>query len=132
MLTGPGATIGKARALRRKLTLPEGLLWRELRRRPNGLKFRRQHPAGPFVLDFVCLSARLAIEIDGEAHSMGQNPARDEARDEWLMNQGFRTLRIPARDVLHDLNAVLQYIIAACQPLHQPPAGPPPRNGEDF
>ena len=65
MLTGPGATIGKARGLRRSLTLPEGLLWRELRKRPEGLKFRRQHPAGPFVLDFVCLQARLAIEVDG-------------------------------------------------------------------
>ena len=131
MLTGRGATIGKARSLRRKLTLPEGLLWRQLRRRPGGLKFRRQHPAGPFVLDFVCLSARLAIEVDGEAHSMGRNPLRDESRDERLMNQGFRTIRIPARDVLRDADAVIQFIIAACQPLHQPPAGPPPRSGEE-
>jgi len=132
MLTGPGATIGKARGLRRSLTLPEGLLWRELRKRPEGLKFRRQHPAGPFVLDFVCLQARLAIEVDGEAHNMGENPYRDGVRDEWLMNQGFRTLRIPATDVLADLDAVLQHILAECQPLHPPSDGPPPRPGEEF
>ena len=52
-MTGPAATIAIARKLRRKLTLPEGLLRRELRKRPSGHKFRRQHPAGPYVLDFV-------------------------------------------------------------------------------
>ncbi len=132
MLTGPGATIGIARTLRRKLTLPEGLLWRELHKRPAGLKFRRQHPAGPFVLDFVCLSARLAIEVDGEAHDRGRNPDRDGARDEWLMNQGFRTLRIAARDVLSNLEGVIVMIVNACQPLHQVSLGPPPRSGAEF
>ena len=132
MLTGPGATIGIARKLRRKLTLPEGLLWRELRKRPAGLIFRRQHPAGPFVLDFVCISARLSIEVDGEAHNRGDNPARDEARDEWLMNQGYRTLRIAAREVLSNLDGVMVLIVNACQPLHHPADGPPPRTGEEY
>jgi very-short-patch-repair endonuclease len=131
MLTGPGATIGKARKLRRKMSLPEVLLWRELRQRPRGLKFRRQHPAGRFILDFVCLEARLAIEIDGEAHDRGGVPAHDIARDEWLLGQGFRTLRIPAREVLHDLDGVIRYLDAQCQPLHRSSSGPPPRSGED-
>ena len=133
MLTGPGATIGKARKLRRTMSLPEVLLWRELRRRPGGLKFRRQHPAGHFILDFVCLEVGVAIEVDGEAHDRGTGPARDVARDEWLMGQGFRTLRIPAREVLHNLEGVLRYVEALCQPLHHPasPGGPPPRAGED-
>ena len=131
MLTGPGATIALARKLRRKLTLPEGLLWRELRKRPDGLKFRRQHPAGPFVLDFVCMQARLAIEVDGEAHNRGINPARDEARDAWLMSQGYRTLRIAARDVLDNLEGVIVLIVNACRPLHHPSDGPPPRSGEE-
>ncbi len=130
MLTGPGRTIGAARRLRRSMSLPEVLLWRELRKRPSGFKFRLQHPAGRFVLDFVCLSARLAIEIDGEAHDRG-DLTRDESRDEWLMNQGYRTLRIPAREVLADVEAVVAYILTSCQPLHQPAAGPPPRAGED-
>ena len=130
MLTGPGSTIAKARKLRRTLSLPEALLWRELRKRPGGLKFRRQHPAGPFVLDFVCLSAKLAIEVDGAFHNF--NVHRDEARDEWLMNQGFRTLRIPAEHVLKELEAVRRLILTECQPLHHPADGPPPRSGEDF
>lgn len=129
MLTGPGTTIATARRLRKKMSLPEGLLWRELRQRPSGLKFRRQHPAGPFILDFVCLSARLAIEVDGSFHDFSAEG--DEARDEWLMNQGFRTLRISAKDVLNDLSAVLDYILNECQPIHHPPDGPPSRTGKE-
>ncbi|MGS1017100.1 endonuclease domain-containing protein [Allosphingosinicella humi] len=131
MLTGPGATIAKARNLRRAMSLPEALLWRELRHRSCGFKFRRQHPAGPFILDFACLESRLAIEIDGEAHDRGSNPARDKARDEWLMTQGYRTLRIPAREVLSNMEAVVALILTHCRPLHQPSAGPPPRTGEE-
>ena len=135
MLTGPGATIAKARTLRRGMSLPEVLLWRELRRRPGGHKFRRQHPAGPYIIDFACVQSKLAIEIDGEAHGRGHKPAHDEIRDEWLANQGFSVLRIPARDVLADLEAVISFVTARCvteQPLHQPAAGPPPRTGEDL
>jgi very-short-patch-repair endonuclease len=135
MLTGPGATIGKARNLRREMSLPEVLLWRELRKRPGGLKFRRQHPAGPYILDFACLECRLAIEIDGETHGRGGAAVHDEVRDEWLANQGYRTLRIPARDVLGNLDGVVRMLAIRPnpeQPLHQPSAGPPPRTGEDL
>jgi very-short-patch-repair endonuclease len=114
------------------MSLPEVLLWQELRKRPGGFKFRHQHPAGPFSLDFACLSARLAIEVDGEAHDRGANRSRDVARDEWLMAQGYRTLRIPAREVLGNLEGVLAHVVAQCQPLHRPSGGPPPRAGEDF
>jgi very-short-patch-repair endonuclease len=131
MLTGRGATIGKARKLRRTMSLPEVLLWRELRQRPSGLKFRRQHPAGPFILDFVCLEARLAIEVDGEAHDRGATASRDVARDEWLMGKGYWTVRIPAIEVLNNMEGVVRYILAQCQPLHRPSGGPPPRPGED-
>jgi very-short-patch-repair endonuclease len=117
------------------MSLPEVLLWRELRKRPDGFKWRKQHPAGPFSLDFTCLEARLVIEIDGEAHDRGSNPARDEARDEWLMAQGYRTWRVPAREVLADLDAVVRMAVELarqCQPLHRPPGGPPPLTGEDL
>jgi very-short-patch-repair endonuclease len=137
MLTGPGVTIGKARTLRKEMSLPEVLLWRELRKRPAGYKFRRQHPAGPFILDFACVQARLAIEVDGEAHGRGDAPIYDEARDEWLANQGYRTLRIPARDVLGNLEGVVRLVTLRCEAAralhHTPPAsGPPPRSGEDL
>ena len=131
MLRSRRATVAKARALRRSLTLPEGLLWRALRQRPDGLKFRRQHPCGPFVLDFYCESARLGIEVDGAAHAMGDRPERDVARDRWLEEHGVRVLRIPARDVLGDLDSVVRQIVAECIPLHHSPSasGPPPLQG---
>ena len=132
MLTGPASTVALARKLRRKLTLPEGLLWRELRSRRSGHKFRRQHPAGPYILDFVCMRARLAIEVDGESHNLGTNPERDQVRDAWLLTQGYRTLRIAARDVLGNMEGVIALIVDACQPLHQVSLGPPPRSGEEF
>ena len=78
---------------------PETRLWSVLRTRPSGLKFRRQHPVGPFILDFFCREALLAIEVDGFAHQLGDNPQRDEARDQWLAKQGIATLRIDALDV---------------------------------
>jgi very-short-patch-repair endonuclease len=102
----------KARRLRRSMSLPEVLLWRELRKKPNGAQYRRQHPAGPFVLDFFCAPANVAIEVDGESHSFGDRPLRDEARDRWLESQGIRVVRIPAREVLDNLDGVLQFIAA--------------------
>ena len=120
-------TILRARKLRGALTPPEAALWTALRARPAGQRFRRQHPLGPYILDFYCPAARLAIEVDGKAHDMGRNPGRDAARDAWLAAQGVTVLRLPAALVLTDLPAALRTILARCAPLHQPPAGPPPR-----
>ena len=135
MLCGPKPTVKKARKFRRALSPPEAILWVRLRQRPGGFKFRRQHPAGRFVLDFFCSDARLAIEIDGMSHEMGDRPAMDELRDRWLSDQGVATLRIASSDVSRDANAVAELIVASCiqrcNPLHQPTAGPPPRPGED-
>ena len=129
------ASVRRARQLRRKLTLPEVALWQQLRKRPDGLRFRRQFPCRGYVIDFACLGHRLAIEIDGEAHSMGNNPERDQIRDRKLKDAGFQTLRIAARDVLDNLDDVMNYILASCgnRPLHHSAvlSGPPPRSGED-
>ena len=120
------------------MTLPEVILWHWLRQRPDGLKFRRQHPTGPFVLDFFCSDARLAIEVDGESHSRGDRPQHDQARDQWLQTAGIKTLRIPAAELLRDADAVIRHILSEAKarlPLHHPaaPDGPPPRGklGED-
>jgi len=133
MLNGPGSTIKNARALRRAMSLPEVLLWRELRLRPGGYKFRRQQPAGIYVLDFYCATARLAIEADGEAHDRGDHPARDEARDASLRADGVSVIRIPAAEIMKDVEAVATMIVARASrpPLHHPSGGPPPRSGED-
>jgi very-short-patch-repair endonuclease len=108
-------------------------MWQQLRQRPDGLKFRRQHPAGPYVLDFYCEEARLCIEVDGAAHDMGSGREADELRDRSLSEAGIRTLRIAARDVLKNPDGVLQLIILECRgnPLHHSPAasGPPPLQG---
>ncbi len=127
------AALAMARRERRSGNLPEVLVWRALRQRPGGFKFRRQHPIDRYSLDFACLQARLAIEIDGESHAMGERPGRDIRRDERPSALGFRTLRVPACDVLNNLDEVVRGIVAACReraPLHQPSAGPPPRAGE--
>ena len=129
MLQPRRAMVKKARNLRRAMSLPEVLLWRGLRTRPGGLKFRRQHPAGPYILDFYCEAAFMGIEVDGMAHEMGDNPAQDQARDEWLASAGISIVRIAARDVLQSLDDVVIHIVALCQPLHHPSDGPPPLQG---
>lgn len=126
-----------AKRERRTGNLPEVLVWRERRKRPHGLKFRRQHPFGEVVLDYACLERRVAVEIDGLAHDRGDRPTRDISRDAWLQSHGFAVLRIPASFVLKDLSAAIEGIVAFCleqPPLHHQPAagGPPPRSGEVF
>ena len=88
-------TIANARRLRRALSLPEARLWNRLRQRASGLPtFRRQHPIGPYVLDFYCAKARLAIEIDGMSHDVGDRPERDIRRDAWLEARELTVMRI--------------------------------------
>jgi very-short-patch-repair endonuclease len=111
----PSETIRKARKLRRTMTLPEVLIWQHLRASPSGIKFRRQYPIGPYVLDFYCPSARTGIEIDGSAHDMGANPARDVKRDAWLVAQGITVRRFSAREVLGDVGRVVDSILRACR-----------------
>ncbi len=103
--------IEHARELRKKLTPPEARLWTALRKcQLNGLRFRRQHPIGPFIVDFFCPSARLAVEIDGASHSLGEGEANDARRDSYLERVGLTVLRIPAAYVRDHLDAVLSEI----------------------
>ena len=114
MLQGTERTARLARVLRKEMSLPERLLWSRLRLKPNGLKFRNQHPSGAFVADFYCHQRRLIIEIDGIAHDMGDRPLVDDERDAWFRARGLEILRIPARDVLADPDAVAQSIVSYC------------------
>jgi very-short-patch-repair endonuclease len=75
------------------------------------LRFRKQHSAGNYVLDFYCALARLAVEVDGEAHERGDRPERDAARDVWLAERRVRVLRYSARDVLANLDGVVRQIL---------------------
>ncbi|MBI3837974.1 MAG: endonuclease domain-containing protein [Planctomycetia bacterium] len=106
-------TINRARQLRRNATFPERLLWGNLRAgRLAGLKFRRQHPIGPFVADFYCDESKLVIELDGNSHD-GRAKA-DRSRASYLAGVGLRVLRIANDDVLRELDEVLAAILAAC------------------
>src|SRR5271154_4532373 len=99
-MRAPTETVENARRLRRNLSPPEARLWSRLRTRgPGSPVFRRQHPIGPYVLDFYCAKARLAVEIDGIGHDMGGRPQRDERRDAWLKKHGVTVVRIPAAEV---------------------------------
>ena len=114
-------SVTQARILRRTMSPPEAILWNILRGRPNGLKFRRQHPIGPYVLDFYCRAALFAIENDGVAHQLGPNPRRDEMRDRWMERQGIATLRIDASEVRNNLEGVLAHILDRCRERTPPP-----------
>jgi very-short-patch-repair endonuclease len=103
-------TLKRARRMRRALTPPELALWSQLKSGGLGLHFRRQHPAGPYILDFYCAEAQLAVEIDGQAHGHDLQAAHDERRGAWLGSQGIGVLRIPARYVKGDLSPVLAMI----------------------
>src|SRR5688572_12392792 len=123
-------TTVKARELRRTMSLPENMLWQALHKRPAGFKFRRQHPLGPFIVDFYCPVRHLAVEVDGEAHGLGDNPGRDKRRDEFLRLKGFRVIRFAARDVMRSMNGVMQMILAEVSdeiPLPHASHGSPPQ-----
>jgi very-short-patch-repair endonuclease len=108
--------VRKARELRRQLSLPEGLLWTRLRSRGSDRPvFRRQHPIGPYILDFYCAKAKLAIEIDGRSHDMGERPEQDVRRDEWLRERQIEVIRIPASDVLGQLDDTVEAIVSTAQ-----------------
>lgn len=114
-MEAPTVTVARARALRVRMSPAEVRLWIQLRRKLQGLRFRRQHPIGPFVLDFYCAAVRLAVEVDGQQHWMGKAPLHDIERDEWLALRGIRVLRIPAGLIFEDLDAALRMIEAAAR-----------------
>ena len=121
----------RARSLRKSMTVPERLLWQQLRQRPGGLKFRRQHPIGPYIVDFCCLQSRLVVEIEGMVHGLGSQPGYDDRRFQFIKENGFRVIRVAAQHVLADAAGVSVAIAARAEsPLHRPADGPPPRAGE--
>ena len=103
---------GLARGLRKRSTDAEQLVWQHLRdRRLGGFKFRRQHPIGRYIVDFVCTECRLVVELDGSQHMV--NRTADEKRTRDLAQAGCRVLRFWDNDVLRNTDAVLAAILAA-------------------
>ena len=98
--------------MRQSPTEPEKNLWSVLRdRRLQGLKFRRQVPVGPYIVDFLCISHKLVIEADGSQHA---DSSYDATRDAWLKSQGYQVLRFWNMDVLKERTSVLDTIATAC------------------
>jgi very-short-patch-repair endonuclease len=104
----------RAKALRRDMTRPELSLWSLLRRNPSGLHFRRQHPLGPYILDFYCAVARLCVEVDGAGHV--SSAEHDAIRTRWLGTQSIRVLRFTADDIERRPAAVLAAIVQVAAP----------------
>ena len=105
----------RRRSLRRQATDAEGLLWRLLRGRSFlGLKFRRQHPIGPFILDFYCADWRLAIELDGGQHYTEAGQRHDQERTAYLVGHGLHIIRFSNRELFEETQAVLEAIARAC------------------
>ncbi|MFT4251043.1 MAG: DUF559 domain-containing protein [Caulobacter sp.] len=109
--------VRRARALRKDMSLPEMMLWNALRgSRLDGLRFRRQHPFGRYVLDFYCPTYKLAVEVDSYAHETEDRPRRDAIRDDYMASFGIRTLRIPAAEVLKSVDDTVATIRATLPP----------------
>jgi very-short-patch-repair endonuclease len=101
----------RSRALRRQSTEAEKKLWQKLRRKQfHGLRFRRQYPLGPYFADFVCLPARLVVEVDGATHTELEQAEHDQRRTQWLVSQRFRILRFWNSDVFENVDGVVERI----------------------
>ena len=112
--------LDRVHAMRHEPTRAEYCLWQVLRdRRLSGLKFRRQHQFGPYILDFFCAEQRLAIELDGSQHLYSE--AADQSRTAFLNNNGIRVLRFLNAEVLEYPEGVLDGIRAAVRSPHPGP-----------
>jgi very-short-patch-repair endonuclease len=111
------------------MTDAEKALWSVLRsRQVSGLKFRRQHPFGDYILDFVCLDRKLVIEVDGSQH--GEHAEADEIRTRYLSTAGFRVLRFWNNEVLQEFEAVKERIWKVVQEQESHPLSGSPLEGE--
>ena len=106
--------VSYAKDNRRHMTDSEVRLWIELRNRLLGVSFRRQHPVGPYILDFACVAIRLAIELDGSQHL---DSAGDALRDAFLRQQGWTVLRFWSADALLDIDSIVAAISREMEPL---------------
>jgi very-short-patch-repair endonuclease len=100
--------------MRREMTPAEARLWLRLSRRQlAGLRFRRQVPLGPYIVDFFCPELKLVIEVDGDQHGHDANIAADAERTEWLREGGIRVLRFANTDIMSHLDGVFDAITEA-------------------
>lgn len=100
-----------AKLLRKRMTPGEVKLWSKLRAaRFHGLKFRRQVPIGPFIVDFLCIEKKLILEVDGDAHFEPGAAEKDRKREEYLKAQGFRVVRVLNSEAVCDIDFVIEVL----------------------
>ena len=105
--------LSRGKELRRETTFPERLLWSRLRERLcHGLRFRRQHPVGKYVVDFYCNSAKAVVELDGVSHL--DHVTEDMERELFLEGLGLRVIRVTNDEVLTNLDNVVEDIARMC------------------
>jgi|SRR5581483_5634657 len=105
--------IRRAAALRKNVTPAEHTLWERINKNQlYGLRFKRQHPIGKFIVDFYCAKALLVIELDGEVHNKTDVAERDEGREYELKQMGLTVLRFKNDEVLNNIDKVLDSIKA--------------------
>ena len=104
--------------LRKNMTEAEVILWSKLRlKEQHGVRFRRQHPVGPYIADFACVAAKLIVEVDGATHSSDGEIAYDRKRDAYMTQRGWRVIRVSNNDVYKNLDNVCEMILSYSHPL---------------
>jgi len=103
--------LAHAREMRHPQTPAEAMLWRALRNRQTGFKFRRQHPIDRFIVDFYCAEAKLLIEVDGATHLEPEQREYDKARTEYLEELGYKVIRFTNDDVKGSIHSVAGEIL---------------------
>ena len=92
------------------MTESETILWKALRSEFRGIKFRRQHPIGDYIADFLCLTEKIVIEVDGEYHNDPQQQQEDQWRTEYLESKGYKVIRFTNEEVNSDIKGVISKI----------------------
>lgn len=134
----PRATRGQAgylnlkRQLRSNMTGPETRLWSRLRARQfQGLKFRRQHGIGPYIVDFYCPEQSLVIEVDGDSHADADQIVKDGQREKYLRSRGLRVIRYINDDIVKNMDGVLEDLAGKVSSGSTSPTPSLPRRGEE-
>ena len=106
-----------AKVLRKNMTHAESILWAHLKTKPNGLKFRRQHPLGNYIADFYCHKLKLVIEVDGSIHDSAEVKLNDEVRQKLIEEDGLTVIRFKNDKILNDITNVLKALNTKCNEL---------------
>lgn len=129
---GQAGYLNLKRQLRSNMTGPETRLWSRLRARQfQGLKFRRQHGIGPYIVDFYCPEQSLAIEVDGDSHADADQIVKDRQREKYLRSHGLRVIRYINDDIVKNMDGVLEDLAGKVSSGSTSPTPSLPRKGEE-